>query len=148
MEYITGDIMDITDGVIVHQVNCDNIIGGGLSGKIIKKYPVVAEEYHIMMTGIRPEQAFGLHQIIAVTDKLVVVNLFSQLHHGNPKYTGKVYTDIVALVKGLRDICTEFQKHKKVYIPYGIGCGLGGERWERVEPLISDLPLIVVKLPE
>lgn len=33
-----------------------------------------------------------------------------------------------------------------IYIPYGIGCGLGGANWEDIETRIKDLDITVVKL--
>jgi len=39
MKEIIGDILDITEGVICHQVNCQKVAGAGLALAIRKKYP-------------------------------------------------------------------------------------------------------------
>lgn len=155
MNYIKGNILDIEKGVIIHQVNCMGKIGVGLSGQIIKKYPEVENSYHMFLSTFKdPRLVLGEWNYVSIIGKnLTIVNLYSQLNYGNAYKTHKVYTDIISLVKGLRDICESYFKiyddensYTRIYIPYGIGCGLGGERWKRVEPLINHLPLTVVKL--
>lgn len=142
---ITGDITSIKNGIIVHQVNCQNKIGRGLSGQIIRLYPLVRQAYHNAFS--RKTDPFGHIQYVHITRDLIVANLFSQRDCGNPKRTGKIYTDIDALVEGLTTICTGYP-NEKIYIPYNIGCGLGGESWDRVYDRIKDLNLIIVKLPD
>lgn len=157
MEVIEGDILDITLGVIVHQVNCRNKIGAGLSGQIIRKYTQVAMEYHrifeqyeknayskanyehLLRTTLK-----GTFQGVQVADELIVVNLFSQFYYGNSSKTGVVYTDVDDLVNGLERI-KEMFADMPVYIPWGIGCGLAGADWNEVSCRIGYLDIIAVK---
>ena len=38
---ITGDIIAITDGYIMHQVNCQNVMGAGVAKSLATKYPEI-----------------------------------------------------------------------------------------------------------
>ena len=159
MKIIKGNIMDITEGIIIHQVNCQNVIGAGLAKQIITKYPIVEKVYHTICETYPKQQLLGKCSFIHVTDKLTIVNLYGQYYYGNPKKTGKVYTDVNTLTNCLRDIYEKYKDnnstkndqkitHTKtpIYIPYGIGCGLGGANWEDIETRIKDLDITVVKL--
>lgn len=141
MRYLRRDLLTVTEGVIAHQVNCRNRIGGGVSGAIIRRYPAVAEDYHRSFREEKAEALFGSLRLIPVTDRLTVANLYTQMDYGNPARTGRVYTDAERLAACLARLCAD---HQAVYVPYLIGCGLGGERWDRVAPLLAGLPQLVV----
>ena len=40
------DITSITKGVIMHQVNCQNVMGSGVAKALYTKYPQVKSEFH------------------------------------------------------------------------------------------------------
>ena len=145
MKIVQRDLLSVDHGVIAHQVNCRGRIGGGVSGAIIAKYPVVEEKYTNLCAWWPAEKLFGRRQCVQVTPTLAVYNCFTQLDYGNPRRTGRVYTDINRLAMALSRTCQE-NIGQEVWIPYGIGCGLGGANWEEVEALIRDLPLMVAKL--
>ena len=147
MKVIEGDITDIVKGVIVHQVNCQNVIGAGVSGALIRKYREVKTSYHDVFRNENPFYLFGKFREVAVTEDLLVVHAFSQFGYGNAGRTGKVYTDMEKLVKILSDVCKKYPD-RNIYIPCGIGCGLAGGNWEELVRQINDLPLTVVELPE
>ncbi|ORX60078.1 hypothetical protein BCR36DRAFT_579521 [Piromyces finnis] len=139
-------IMDITEGIVVHQVNCLNRIGKGLSGQICKKYPIVKQQYHKLCTELGTTGVFGKVQEVLVSNNLIIVNMFSQMEFGNPKKTGKQYTNYEALVNGLETLCQKYPD-KIIYIPEFIGCGYGGGDWNTICTLISHLSITVVKRP-
>lgn len=144
MEYINGDITQIAEGVIVHQVNCQGAIGAGLSGQLIAKYPQLERDYYERCEGENPEELMGTMLQTIINDKLAIVSVFAQLNYGNAYKTHKVYTDMDVLVQDLKFLCTVYPEDK-FYIPYRIGCGLAGGNWEELERRIKRLPLIVVK---
>lgn len=157
MRVIDGDLLGITRGVIVHQVNCRDRIGAGLSGQIIAKYPEVEKAYHNIFDWHRKntsskeeyESALrmmvkGTFQSVKISEDLFVVNLFAQFYYGNAAKTGKVYTDVNALVAGLESI-TELFGELPVHIPYGIGCGLAGANWQEVSRRLAHLDITVVR---
>lgn len=150
MQIVRKNLLDVTKGVIVHQVNCMNRIGGGLSGSIIRKWPIVKEMYHDMFVGrdldnVR-KNIFKTWQPVRVSPDLIVINCFTQFGYGNPRITHEKYTDEDALVNALKKICLDYYPGSEVWIPYNIGCGLGGAKWEELEPRIRHLPLFVAKL--
>ena len=102
MKVIEGDITDIVKGVIVHQVNCQNVIGAGVSGALIRKYREVKTSYHDVFRNENPFYLFGKFREVAVTEDLLVVHAFSQFGYGNAAKTGKVYTDMEKLEKSFR----------------------------------------------
>lgn len=144
MIIIKGSITDVTEGIVVHQVNCRNRIGAGVSGAIIKKWPKVELEFHRLSQKTAPVHLLGQTQFIKISEPimenqhgLTIVNLFSQLNYGNSTKTGVVYTDIKALVTNILKICYE-NPNVPVYIPYGIGCGLAGADWNEVSSWLKD----------
>ena len=145
MIIVMGNILDIEEGVIIHQVNCCKRIGAGVSGAIIKKYPQVAKAYYDSFRHLTPDEIYGMCFTVPVTPTLEIVNSYSQKGYGNTAKTGLVYTNLDYLAHNIRQTVYAFQG-KQVFIPYGIGCGLGGETWERVEERIKDLDITVVKL--
>ena len=140
-------ILEINEGIIVHQVNCRNRIGAGISGVICKKYPIVEKNYHLACEGFGAKGVFGTIQEVPVTDKLTIVNMFSQFNFGNPKKTGKRYTDYNAFVDGLTVICNK-HPNENIYISEYIGCGFGGGDWNTLCSLIQHLPITIVKQPD
>ncbi len=146
MRELYGDLMDVSKGIICHQVNCKNEIGAGVSGAILKKYPMVGDAYHEHFQGIEDwDNLLGDIQYVKITPDLTVANLFTQCDYGNSAVTGKVYTDVNLLVSALSDVCRQHPE-SDVYIPGYIGCALAGANWEEVREKIRNLPLTVVYL--
>ena len=137
MKVIQGNILDVKEGIIVHQVNCRDRIGAGVAGTIIKAYPAVEDAYHKACTHYEPDKLLGRYQLVSVTPSLTVANVFGQKDYGNPRKTGQVYTDLPSLVNAIRIICGI--RNQQVYVPYGIGCGLGGASWDDLVAQVQDL---------
>ncbi len=125
-----GNILDIDHGIILHQVNCQNAIGAGISGAIIQKYPIVAEKYHeLCEEGVE----LGQLQYIETNSGVGIVNCFSQYNYGNSAKTGIKYTNEEILVDSIIHTCYCFvESNLPIYIPWGIGCGLAGGNWSTV----------------
>lgn len=155
MRIIKGDITNVKNGIIVHQVNCQNKIGAGVSGAIIKKWPVVAERYRDICAYCKPAELLGACQYVIVRPsgvdpenptELKVVNLFSQFNYGNSVKTDVVYTNLKCLVRGVLKVCYE-NPEETVYVPHGIGCGLAGADWSEVSSWFETIPnLVAVRL--
>ena len=141
---VPGDVSLARDCVIVHQVNCQDAIGAGVSGSLTRRWPVVAQKYHAMAQRYPdPQSRLGLVLPTKVEDDTIVCNLFSQLHYGNSAKTGIVYTDTDKLVDGIRRVCERYPD-KTVCVPERIGCGLAGADWHDVKGRLSSLPVCVV----
>lgn len=137
-----GDILSNAYGIICHQVNCRGVMGAGLAKQVKEKYPKVFNWYKYYCESISPIHLLGYTQFVTVDEDkasnptLVVANLFAQDNYGR----GKLYTDYKALEKCLKSVYNIANAHNlPVYIPYGIGCGLAGGDWSKVENLIKEI---------
>ena len=53
-----GDLLEAGES-IVHQVNCQNVMGSGVAKAIYTKWPEVKIEYHKYCDGINPHDLLG-----------------------------------------------------------------------------------------
>ena len=146
MRTISGDILDITSGIICQQVNCAGGYGAGLSGKISKKYPKVESAYRDFVRNASREELFGMCLPVRVSDSLSIVNIFAEWDYANAYEQGIVSTDMDKLVRALERVCNKYSD-EDVYVPYRIGCGLAGGDWSEFCSRCASFPLIVVKPP-
>jgi hypothetical protein len=111
------NILDVTCGVIVQQVNCCNVSGAGLALAIGQKWPLVDKEYKAK------EWKLGDVQFVKVADKLYVANVAGQHYYS----TRSRQTDFDALAKGLQEV-RRFAEEQNltVYVPHRLGSGLAG----------------------
>ena len=150
---INKDILTVDKGVIVHSVNCIGAVGG-LAGAIARKWPNNAKEYraHIDRQKL-PITLLGSVFDVNVAHNVIVANLFGQ----NKVSTSERQTEYSALIAGFKRIAnTYFYGNdmetvdfgnlgfedvqivlSDIYIPYKIGCGLGGADWNIVEEIIN-----------
>jgi len=139
---IYKDILSIKSGIVCHQVNCKGIMGKGLALDIKNKYPSVHTAYLNRCISHDSKDLLG-HVLLSFIPEtsLIIASLFGQENYGSD---GKLYTDYKALEKCLEFLARYFSK-MNVYIPYKIGCGLGGGDWKIVSKIISDiLPFAVI----
>lgn len=160
---VEGNILNATENIICHQVNCMGTMGSGLAKQIRNSYPKVYAEYVKLLNWAKEEYKRGYSvkkyplgsvQFVEVSDKKVIANIFGQLKYG----TDKRYTDYDALKKGLSGVLETVTwdhmnyKGYSVAIPYGIGCGLAGGDWEVVykiiEEVFKDYNVTIYKLKE
>ena len=152
---INKDILTIDKGVIVHSVNCIGAVGG-LAGAIARKWPKNAEQYraHVKRQKM-PIMLLGSVFEVNVAHNIIVANLFGQNNVG----TKERQTEYSALIAGFKSIAsTYFKGNDKemipfngfgyeevpinltdIYIPYKIGCGLGGADWNIVEEILHKI---------
>ena len=141
----TGNLLDVQEGLIAHQVNLGGVMNAGLAKDIRQKYPEIYPPYQLAIQN--RTLSLGDVQIIQVADNLYVGNIVGQGNYGRAK--GTCYTHYPALNAAFSQLnwwhqCTNLP----VYLPYGIGCKLGGGEWEIVEKLIVECvpSAIVLKL--
>jgi len=147
MRQVTGNILEIDEGVIVQQVNCRGVMGAGFAKALRDAYPVLFDEYSRLCGKIAPRGLFGCVQFVQVTERLIVANSFSQLNFGNAYKTHEVYTDPRVLVGNIAYVVDKFPD-KRVYIPFGIGCGLAGGYWDVISAGLDNIDVTVMKLPD
>jgi O-acetyl-ADP-ribose deacetylase (regulator of RNase III) len=140
IKIVQGDILQASEDIIGHQVNCMGVMGAGLAKQIRNKYPVVFTKYkELVDKQIDKKKLLGAIQVIDFPNGKVIINLFAQYNYGR----SVVFTDYKALEKGLKSIyytVTQTDlKGKSVALPYGIGCGLAGGDWKVVYKMIDEI---------
>ena len=140
MKTITGNILDVTEGIICHQVNCQGKMGAGIALQIRRKWPQVYIDY-------LNAHHKGLLFLCNVTTTQVGPNLYVANLCGQDRYgRDKRYTDYPALASCLSLVAS---MNRPTYIPYNMGCVNAGGDWKIVADMIDHyLPdAIVVRLP-
>jgi O-acetyl-ADP-ribose deacetylase (regulator of RNase III) len=136
IKFVHGNLLDATENIICHQVNCQGVMGSGLAKQIRDKYPSVYLKYNSFCNGKSPKELLGQMQIVQLSGDKGVANLFGQLNYGRDKSV--IYTDYHALHNSflqLKDFA-EFRE-LSVAIPYNIGCGLANGDWNVVRGIIE-----------
>jgi hypothetical protein len=136
--YSDGNILDVKNGIICHQVNHRGVANAGLAKQIRAKYPEFMEDYLRICKKYSFEyiREYGTVSWYKVNSALCIASIFGQDGFGRDK----VYTDYYSLKFGLQTVMrmSAFEKIN-VFIPHGIGCGLAGGNWDIVNGIINDV---------
>lgn len=135
MQYINGDITNVTEGLVIHGTNCSGGFGSGVAGAIRRKWPEVVERFYEKGMG---KHLLGYFDPVKIDDKLTVANCYTQLNFGGD---GKRYADPVAVNLSVSEafIYANHKGIKTIHMPK-IGCGLGGLDWDNdVLPIVEAL---------
>lgn len=137
MKIINQDILKITRGIIVHQVNCQGKMGAGLAKSISDLYPQVEKAYYDKF--IHRKWQLGEVQFVKVSETpLYICNLAGQDKYGRDKNT--VYTNYKYLRIGFKKVLKfSIDRDLQVYLPYKIGCGLANGDWNKVTLIIEEI---------
>lgn len=132
-----GDILVVTEGVILQQVNCQRVMGSGLARQIKNAYPMVYTEYCDFCDMTHEENLLNQILPVRVSDKLWVVNIFGQMRYGRQeiRYTSYDAVDY-ALTRTKLWLIENQIPSCQVHHPL-LGCGLGGAEWSVVKALIE-----------
>ena len=146
-QIITQNILSVQSGIIAHQVNCQGVMGAGLAKQIRDKFPKAYDAY--MESFKQGKLKLSTIKPCTIIDKqLYVYNMCGQDSYGKD---GKQYTDYDALATCLSKLHTKSLELGLIpYLPYNLGCGLAGGKWEIVYELISKhCPnAVICKLPD
>ena len=136
----SGDLLQATDDIIVHQTNCVSSEAKGLARSLFHKFPH-ADTYKRRR---RPSKAGS----ITVRGKRggkqrLVVNLNAQYNPGKPSTEGKDSEDARKdyfwnCLEGLGDYIKHHKGTVTVGRPWRIGCGLAGGQWPQYYEMIED----------
>lgn len=140
MKIINQDILNVTEGIIVHQTNCCGVMGAGLAKNIKEKFPKVFQEYRSFTWSL------GKIQIVVIEkSKLYVCNLFGQNSYGRSSHR---YTDYNAVRRGFKELKAwrdVFCPDLNIYAPYKMGCALGNGNWNIYSKIIEEeCPNVIV----
>lgn len=156
MNVLDENILNVDKGVICQQVNCKGIMGAGLARDIRDKFPKVYEEYRKLCAGATDDfDLLGTIQVVPVGDQLWVINFFSQYDIGSSDKQTE-YCAFIKCVKAVREWLSSVggrlwdgSRTPPVFIPFKVGCGLGGGDWKVVRKILEKhLPdSVIVKKP-
>jgi O-acetyl-ADP-ribose deacetylase (regulator of RNase III) len=139
IKIVNGDLLQSTENIIGHQVNCQGKMASGVAKSIRERYPDAYNEYKIMtepyIKARLNQDLLGMVQFVEIAkNEKYVANIFGQFNYG---YDGKQYTNTLALYEGFKKIRQGAEEHgMSVALPYGIGCYRGGADWTEVENLL------------
>jgi len=132
VKVVKSNLLDCTEDIIVHQVNCEGSMGGGVARQLALQYPDLEKNYNNFCS----EYAYNYLQlkgeVFIYFTKKIIANIFSQETNFD--------TDYEALKQ-----CLEFvkyfakQNNKSVAIPYKIGCGIANGDWDIVLDIILEV---------
>ena len=147
---VKGNLLDATEHIIAHQVNCQRKMNSGVAKAIREKYPFVFETY------IKTKPQLGLVDFIYAdpdTGNKFIANMYSQDMYG---YDGKQYTNYDAFRQCCKHIVKECKlsicmgKTLTVAMPYKIASDRGGADWDKIMDILleefTDVDLTLYKL--
>ena len=127
-----GNLLEATEKVIAHQVNCMGV-AGGLAAAVFEKWPDAENDYRQIIERIPyGSTILGMpHLTGQQKDGHVIANLFGQY------YPGKDYRpeSLGVALRTLGNICRT--AGWSVALPYGLSCGIAGGNWDEVYQMIE-----------
>lgn len=138
IKIIKGNLLDSTEDIICHQVNCQGVMGSGVAKAIREKWPVVYERYQRYCNIHTPRQIMGTVQYVEVGEggrDPIIANMFSQNLYG---YDGNRYTSYDLFYRCLEDIQYSPRDYS-IAFPYKIGSDRGGASWNVIYAMICDV---------
>lgn len=147
MKQINGDLLEIKEGVILHQVNT-KAVTGGLAGALRRQWPQAFQPYlqacqmHNDPRGvITVAGACILGSQVDDGKRIVIAHIFGQISPG-PN------TDMKLVDAALAEFAKKYGTNgndRPVYAPFQMGCGLGGGNWDDYkEALFKHIPNIII----
>lgn len=135
---IHKNILDVQHGIIVHQIN-PSVMGAGLAKQIRTRYPEHYKDFQRWKKRSHWEPGGMLGEILLTShyEPLYIVGMCAQKDYG---FDRKEYTEYDAFSECLKKVdYLAIKFSTPLYIPYGIGCGLAGGKWNYVLHYISEI---------
>lgn len=133
IKIIKGNILDCNEDIIVHQVNIQGYMGGGIARQLANQYKGLEEFYSKHCSILENDyEILGGTTLIYKENNKIICNIFSQ----KPNFD----TDYEAIKR-----CLEYVKlwasnnNLSIAIPYEIGCGIANGDWYIVHKIIEEV---------
>ena len=141
---VKGNLLNASEKIIAHQVNCQKKMNSGVAKAIREKWPIVFEKYQ------KAESQLGFVDFILIDNNYhYVANMYAQDNYG---YDGKQYTNYDAFrqcCKKIVETCRNLSKYT-VAMPYKIASDRGGADWDKIMDILleefTDIDLTLYKL--
>lgn len=138
IEYRRGDLIQAFKRgdfhALGHQTNCFCTMGSGVAAQIKREFP---EAYDSDCATVKGDASKLGGLTLSINNYGIIFNLYGQYNYGRDPLA--VYTQIDKLELALESMWSVLQQLEydgKIGFPK-LGCGLGGEKWESVEPIIE-----------
>lgn len=137
IEYKKGNLLDVTEGVIVHGCNMKGVMGSGVAKAICEKYPDCYARYKLSLGDPWGKPKLGdIIWWINPTVKLFIANGLTQENFGSDSTVR--YANYAAIANVFRlAMLTDNGDGGDIHFPK-IGAGLGNCDWNIIEQLIND----------
>ena len=144
VEHVRGSLLDAPEYFILHQVNCQGVMGSGVAKAIRKQYPEVYDIYIYQYNKTLKKHGdtsilMGHCQTLSVPNH-TIINMFSQYTYG---IDGIRYTNYEAFYNGLESVLRHIKAanpaDQTLAIPYKIGCNRGGADWNVIIAMIASV---------
>ena len=137
-------LAEVKQGIIVHQVNAQGVMGGGIALAIRSKWPKVWDDYSALVKPQKTGPGWASNYVLGhmgrvifteVDSQLMVASIVGQQFYG--REAGRCYTMYPALEQGFHTV-KNVAKNNMLDVHYPlIGCGLAGGDWTIVSSLID-----------
>jgi O-acetyl-ADP-ribose deacetylase (regulator of RNase III) len=138
IENRTGNVLDVTTGIIVHGCNCQGVMGSGIAREIKNRFPIAFHEYERVYRsrGLK----LGEISFVEVSPNKFIINANTQDNYGSG---GKRFVSYDAIADAFTEVvrfAETIEKHREtkldVVFPM-IGAGLGGGDWKIISAIID-----------
>lgn len=137
MTTIKGDLLEITEGIICHQVNCQRVAGKGLALQIREKWP---EWYRSFKDQPAKLGKVWLFRTYTTKASPWIASLYAQEFYGKGCQTNyNAFERALAQLREMQDLDLNGVRFgpNQIHFPAGIGAGLAGGNSEIIHPLIG-----------
>lgn len=141
MRIVDGNLLDADVNCIIHQTNCQGIMGGGVAKEVRARYPKVYEQYKDLCSRSNPKALMGTCQFINIGEEKYLVNLFGQNGINPAWYLGGQVTNYDAICHGAEEIRDFMDSHNltTAAVPYKMGAVRGGGKWEIIDQILTEI---------
>lgn len=130
---IKGDLLT-AKGIIIHQVNCQGVMGAGVAKAIKQKWPQVYKEYADYTKDHLVEELIGSVYWVELGD-VWVGNCYAQVRYGHDASRYTSYDALDSCMMEVARVAPQFPG-SSINFPL-IGCGLAGGHWPVVREIIE-----------
>ena len=140
IKIVDGSLLDATEDILCHQVNCQGVMGSGIALALRNKYEYLYPSYKSFGRIITKDRAtsvlLGRVYYVSCEDNHIIANIFSQDAYLRDDIIYTDYTELEVAFVRLREFA--LKNNLSIAMPYKIGCDLANGDWDnKVYPMIE-----------
>lgn len=125
------NILNCSEDIIVHQVNVQGVMGGGLAKQLADNYPKLETKYRKFCKDYNYDYKYLQLEVFGFPSRgKLIANMFSQKPNFDTDY--KTMSKLLNKIRNYAE-STELT----IAMPYGIGCGIANGEWDKVYKIIE-----------